>query len=95
MEYILKLYVTGKTVSSLRAIENLKIILNEPGLKGKCKSEVIDILEHSQLAEEERIIATPVLIKKSPLPVKKVIGDLSDKEKVLLALNLVNLEECV
>ena len=95
MEYILKLYITGKTVSSLRAIENLKIILNESGLNGKCKSEVIDILENSQLAEEERIIATPVLIKKSPLPVKKVIGDLSDKEKVLLALNLVNLEECV
>jgi circadian clock protein KaiB len=52
-------------------------------------------LEHSQLAKEERIIATPVLIKKSPLPVKKVIGDLSDKAKVLFALNLVNLEECV
>ena len=93
MKYILKLYVTGKTANSQKAIDNLKSILSEPSLEGKYELEIIDILEHPQLAEEERIIATPVLIKKVPLPLRKIIGDLSDKEKVLLGLDLVALEK--
>lgn len=93
MKYILKLYVTGNTVNSQNAIENLKAILNEPDLEDKYELEIIDILEHPQLAEEEKIIATPVLIKKIPLPLRMIIGDLSNKEKVLLGLDLVTLEE--
>ena len=92
MKYILKLYVTGQTVNSQKAIENLKNILNELSLKGKYELEIIDILEHPQLAEEEKILATPVLIKKIPPPLRMIIGDLSDKEKVLLGLDLVALE---
>ena len=93
MKYILKLYITGKTANSQKAIDNLKNILCEPSLVGRYDLEIIDILEHPQLAEDEKIFATPVLIKKLPLPLRKVIGDLSDREKVLLGLDLVVLEE--
>jgi len=93
MKYILKLYVTGNTVNSQNAIENLKAILNEPDLEDKYELEIIDILEHPQLAENEKIIATPVLIKKLPPPFRKIIGDLGDKEKVLLGLDLVSFDE--
>lgn len=92
MKYSLKLYVTGETVNSQKAIDNLKSILSEPSFEGKYELEIIDILRHPQLAEDEKIIATPVLIKKIPLPLRKIIGDLSDKEKVLLGLDLVTLE---
>ena len=93
MKYSLKLYVTGKTANSEKAIYNLKGILSEPSFEGKYELKIIDILEHPQLAEEEKILATPVLIKKIPPPLRKIIGDLSDKEKVLLGLDLVALEE--
>lgn len=93
MKYILKLYVTGKTANSQKAIDNLKNILSEPGLEGKYELEIIDILEHPQLAEDEKILATPVLIKKLPPPLRKIIGDLSDIEKVLLGLDLLAFEE--
>ena len=93
MKHILKLYVTGETANSQKAIGNLKNILNEPSLEGKYELEIIDILRHPQLAEDERIVATPVLIKKLPPPLRKIIGDLSDKEKVLLGLDLVMLDE--
>ena len=93
MKCILKLYVTGQTVNSQKAIDNLKNILSESSFEGKYELEIIDILEHPQLAEEEKIIATPVLIKKIPLPIRKIIGDLSDKEKVLLGLDLVSFDE--
>ena len=84
---ILKLYVTGKTDNSEKAISNLKAIL-ETELKGLYTLEVIDVLEHPQLAEEDKILATPTLTKVLPPPVRKIIGDLSDKEKVLLGLDL-------
>ena len=93
MKYILKLYVTGTTVNSQNAIENLNTILNEPELKGKYELEVIDVLKHPKLAEDERILATPALHKKLPLPIRLVIGDLSDKEKVLFGLDLVSFDE--
>lgn len=93
MKYILKLYVTGNTVNSQKAIDNLKNILSESSFEGKYELEIIDILEHPQLAEEEKIIATPVLIKRIPLPLRKIIGDLSNKGKVLFGLDLVTLEE--
>jgi circadian clock protein KaiB len=86
---LLKLYITGSTSTSERAITNLKEILSQPELTGKYKLEVIDIMKNPQLAEDEKIIATPVLERKLPAPVRRILGDLSDKEKVLIGLDLV------
>lgn len=72
----------------MRAIENLRIIC-ESDLKGQFEVEVVDVLEHPSLAENEKILATPTLVKQLPEPVRKIIGDLSDREKVLLGLDLV------
>ena len=84
---ILKLYITGQTANSQKAIENLKTVL-EGELKGAYTLKVIDVLKHPQLAEEDKILATPTLTKVLPPPVKKIIGDLSSTEKVLLGLDL-------
>jgi len=86
-KYILKLYVTGQTTNSQRAIENLKSIL-ETELKGLYALKIIDVLKYPNLAEEDKILATPTLMKVLPPPVGKVIGDLSNKEKVLFGLGL-------
>ena len=86
-KYILKLYVTGQTANSQRALRNLENILNNE-LKDLYELKVIDVLERPQLAEDDKILATPTLAKVLPAPVKKIIGDLSDKEKVLLGLDL-------
>ena len=86
-QYILKLYVTGRTANSAKAIENLKDVLKN-GLGDLYKLKVIDVVENPQLAEEDKILATPALVKALPPPVRKIIGDLSDKEKVLLGLDL-------
>ena len=88
MKYTLRLYITGQSTSSQKAIENIKNILNEPSFAEKYKLEIIDILEHPQLAEDEKIIATPVLVKKLPPPLRKVIGDLSNMQNVLFGLDL-------
>ncbi|MEZ5427841.1 MAG: circadian clock protein KaiB [Pyrinomonadaceae bacterium] len=88
MKYKLRLYVTGHTSHSMRAIENLKYIC-ESEIQGDYEIEVIDVLERPGLAESEKIIATPTLVKKLPEPVRKIIGDLSDREKVLLGLDLL------
>ena len=88
-DYQLKLYVTGETPHSLRAIENLKKICTEQGLHDEYEVRVIDILREPQLAEEDKIIATPTLVKQLPPPLRKVIGDLSEVDKVLLGLDLV------
>ena len=88
-EYLLKLYVTGKTVRSERAMANLRRLCEESAASGiYYRIEVIDVLEHPQLAEDERIIATPTLIKELPPPIRRVIGDLSNTDKVLLGLDL-------
>jgi circadian clock protein KaiB len=84
---LLKLYITGKTPRSERAIANLRRICEED-LRGQYELAVIDVLERPQLAEEEKILATPTLIKELPPPLRKIIGDLSDTEKVLLGLDL-------
>jgi circadian clock protein KaiB len=86
-EYILKLYVTGKTSKAEVAIENLKRICEEE-LGGKYELQIIDVLEQPQMAEDDKILATPTLIKRLPLPLRRVIGDLSDKHKVLLGLEV-------
>jgi circadian clock protein KaiB len=85
--YILKLYVTGKTPRAELAIANLRRICEEE-LRGEYEMQVIDVLEHPQLAEDEKILATPTLIKRLPPPLRRVIGDLSDKDKVLLGLDV-------
>jgi len=87
VKYVLKLYITDETASSIKAIENLKDILKN-GLNNLYSLKVIDVLKSPQLAEEDKILATPVLVKVLPRPVRKIIGDLSDKEKVLLGLDL-------
>ncbi len=84
---MLKLYVTGQTPTSMRAIANIQRICEEE-LRGQYEMVVIDVLERPQLAEDEKILATPTLIKKLPPPLRRVIGDMSDTEKVLLGLDL-------
>lgn len=86
-KHILKLYVTGNTPRSERAIANLQRIC-EQELKGRYAMKAINILEHPQLAEDEKIIATPTLIKELPPPIRRIIGDLSNTEKVLIGLDL-------
>ena len=86
-KYVLKLYVTGKTANSQRAIRNLKDVLENES-KDLYTLKVIDVLKNPELAEEDKILATPTLTKILPPPVRKIIGDLSDKEKVLLGLDL-------
>jgi circadian clock protein KaiB len=86
-KYLLRLFVTGASPRSATAIANLRRICDEE-LKGAYDLEIIDVQEHPALAEDERILATPTLIKSLPLPLRRVIGDLSDKDKVLLGLEL-------
>ena len=86
--YVLKLYVAGNTPNSVRALKTLKNILQEE-LQGVYALKVIDVLKNPQLAEEDKILATPTLAKVLPPPVRKIIGDLSDREKVLIGLDLL------
>lgn len=79
--------MTGKTPRAELAIANLQRICEEE-LQGRYELQIIDVLEHPQLAEDEKILATPTLIKRLPPPLRRVIGDLSDKEKVLLGLDV-------
>lgn len=85
--YVLKLYITGMTPRSLKAIENIKKICEE-NLKGRYELEVIDIRQNPTLAQGEQIVAAPTLLKKLPLPLKRIIGDMSDTDKVLLGLDI-------
>ncbi len=87
--YQLKLYVTGETSHSLRAIENLKTLCAEYNLEDTYQLTIIDILKEPQMAEDDKIIATPTLVKKLPPPLCKIIGDLSETNKLLLGLDLV------
>lgn len=85
--YILKLYVSGSSPRAKTAIANLQRICEEE-LKGQYTLEIIDVLEHPEAAETDRILATPTLVKQLPPPLRRVIGDLSDKDKVLLGLEV-------
>jgi circadian clock protein KaiB len=86
--YVLRLFVTGLTPRSTKAIARLKAICEEH-LEGRYELEVIDIYQQPASAVQEQIIATPTLIKKLPLPLRRLVGDLSDKQRVLLGLNIV------
>jgi circadian clock protein KaiB len=90
-KYVLRLYITGTTSRSILAITNLKKICQEY-LEGRYELEVIDLFQHPGLAKDEQIIAAPTLIKKLPLPFRRIIGDMSNKEKVLLGLDLRELK---
>ena len=85
--YELRLYVAGQTPKSVTALTNLKRYCEEH-LQGKYKIEIIDLLKNPQLAEGDQILAIPTLVRKVPLPVRKIIGDLSDTEKVLVGLDI-------
>jgi circadian clock protein KaiB len=85
--YVLRLYVTGTTPHSSRAIVNLRQIC-EQHLQGRYELEVIDITQHPTLAAEEQIVAAPTLIKTLPLPLRRFIGDLSQTDRILLGLDL-------
>jgi circadian clock protein KaiB len=83
----MRLYIAGQTPKSLRALVNLKQICEEH-LAGKYHIEIIDLLENPQLASTDQILAVPTLIRKLPEPVRKIIGDLSNAERVLVGLDL-------
>lgn len=85
--YVLKLYITGRTPRAEQAITNIREIC-ERDLAGLYELVVIDVLERPQLAENERILATPTLVRELPPPLRRVVGDLSDKERVLVGLDL-------
>jgi circadian clock protein KaiB len=84
--FVLKLYVAGQTAKSVAAFSNLKNIC-ETHLAGKYRIEVIDLLKNPQLAKGDQIIAIPTLVEKLPEPIRKIIGDLSNTEKVLVGLD--------
>ena len=85
--YVLKLYVTGGTPRAATSIANLRRICHEL-LAGRCELEVIDVLDQPQAADDDRVLVTPTLIRALPLPVRRVLGDLSDTERVLTWLDL-------
>ena len=85
--WILRLYVAGQTPRSITAFNNLKAICDEQ-LEGKYQIEVIDLIQNPQLSKEHQILAVPTLVRKLPIPVKKIIGDLSNTERVLVGLDL-------
>jgi len=86
--YLLLLYVSGMTPRSVAAITNIKNICVK-NLKNRYEIEIIDTLQKPQMVKEDHILALPTLIKKLPLPLRRIIGDLSDTDRVLVALDLV------
>lgn len=87
----LRLYVAGQTPKSIKAFSNLKKICEEY-LHGQYRIEVIDLLENPKLAKQDQIVALPTLVRKLPEPIKTIIGDLSNKEKILLGFNVQKVE---
>ena len=88
--YILRLYVAGQTPKSMTAFANLKKICEEY-LEGRYQIQVVDLLENPQLASGDQILAIPTLVRQLPEPIRKIIGDLSNTERVLIGLDLVPL----
>lgn len=87
--YLLRLYITGNSINSQRAIANLLKLCREE-LNNQYQVEIIDVLEEPHKAEQEKILVTPTLIKQLPPPLQRIIGDLSNKEKVLGGLDLIS-----
>jgi circadian clock protein KaiB len=86
--YILRLYVAGMTSRSARAVENVRAFC-EKHLEGRYELQVIDVYQQPALAKSEQLIAAPTLIKKLPLPLRRLIGDMSNEERILVGLDLV------
>ncbi len=86
--YRLRLFVSGATPRSLRAIQNIRAICEEK-LQGRYELEVIDIYQHPGMVKPEEIVVTPTLVKSLPLPVRRLIGDLSNQDRVLVGLDLI------
>ncbi len=86
-EWELRLYIAGQTPKSIMALDNIKKYAEEY-LKGKYTIEIVDLLLNPQLAEGDQIFAVPTLVRKFPEPIRKIIGDLSNEEKVLVGLNI-------
>jgi circadian clock protein KaiB len=86
--YILRLYVTGMTPRSARAVENIRAFC-EKHLAGRYELQVIDLYQQPELARTEQLVAAPTLIKKLPLPLRRLIGDMSDEERILVGLDIL------
>jgi circadian clock protein KaiB len=86
-KYVLRLYINGSTLKSALAVKNIKQVC-EQHLDGRYDLEIIDICQHANLARDEQIVAVPTLIKRLPRPLRRLIGDLSDQNKVLFGLDL-------
>jgi len=86
-KYVLRLYVSGSTLKSSRAVENIKRVC-EQHLKDRYDLEVIDVYQQAKLTRDQQIVAVPTLIKRLPLPLRRLIGDMSDQKKVLFGLDL-------
>ncbi len=86
--YVLRLYVTGGTLRSLRAVANARRLCAEH-LAGRCDLEVVDIYQYPEAARDGEVVAIPTLVKLQPKPVRRIIGDLSDQAKVLAALSII------
>ena len=87
-QFVLRLYVAGNSARSQAAIENVKKICDEH-LKDRCELEIVDIYQDRTTVPEDLVIAAPTLIRRLPLPLRRVIGDLSEKEKVLVGLDMI------
>jgi circadian clock protein KaiB len=91
IQFVLRLYVAGATRKSSKAIERIKKIC-DTYLEGRYELEVIDIYQHPEFASEEQVIAAPTLIKQLPLPIRKLIGDMSDEDRILIGLGIKELQ---
>ncbi len=92
MKYVLTLYIAGHTPRSEQAIRNLQRMC-EQNIPFECEIVIVDVLEQPKLAEEARVLATPTLVKESPHPIRRIIGDLSNADKVLKGLDIVLLAD--
>lgn len=87
-EYVLQLFITGASPNSIRALTNIKQLCEEH-IKGRYRLEIIDVYQQRDRAEKEQLVALPLLIKKHPMPEKRMIGDLSDSKKILRGLGII------
>ena len=88
MEYVLKLYVAGMTSRSVRAVQNVRAFC-ETHLEGRYDLQIIDVYQQPALARSEQLIAAPTLIKQLPLPLRRLIGDMSNEDRMLIGLDLI------
>ncbi|MCA9796692.1 MAG: circadian clock protein KaiB [Candidatus Eremiobacteraeota bacterium] len=92
LKYILKLYIAGQTARSSRAIANLRKLCEE-SLQDQYELRVFDVLENPEMAETDKVMATPTLIRELPPPMRRIIGDLSNRDKVFLGLDITTVED--